>query len=427
MSRVIWDTVGEKFYETGVDHCVLYVMDDAGTYPKGVVWNGITSVSDKPTGGEPESIYSDNIKYLSLSSVEEMEGTIEAYTYPDEFMECDGSASPEEGVGIGQQSRKIFGLCYRTVIGNDTLGNEYGYKIHLVYGCLASPSEKTYQTINDSPEISTFSWDYKATSVPVEGFMPTAILTINTNQVNEVDLANLYDALYGTDDVLGADGVTVITPGTDPYLPLPDDVIMMFTRKMVGGKIFYIDETATGAKYTFYSRTGKILTDVRVGDEPYAYSVTGTPSKDRYYVFNANAVNSKTWSYQADGSWVYNLLGTEDGIGKGKPNTALVMAADDGAYVDWTKSIWHSLKALNDSADKRCDDWFVPSKAEVEAIRTATDRDGNSLTTLFSNTYIWSSYEFDATNAWYWHRTNQIWRNNLNKDSTSALLAARGF
>lgn len=193
-----------------------------------------------------------------------------------------------------------------------------------------------------------------------------------------------------------------------------------------GGKIFYIDSTATGAEYTFYTRTGKIMTDVQVGDEPYAYSVTGTPSKDKYYVFNANAVTSKTWTYQADGSWVYNSLGTTDGIGKGKGNTAIVMAADDGAYVAWSNSIWHSLKYLNDAADKGCTDWFVPSKAELEALRTAVDRDGNALTTLFSNTYIWSSFEYSADSAWYWYCTSQVWYYYY-KGNTFALVVVRGF
>lgn len=193
-----------------------------------------------------------------------------------------------------------------------------------------------------------------------------------------------------------------------------------------GGKIFYIDDTATGAEYTFYNEYGSVLTDVRVGDEPYAYSVTGTPGKDKYYVFNANAVTSKVWTYKNDARWVYNSLGTPDGIGKGKTNTAIVMAADDGAYVAWSDSIWHSLESMNDAVDKGCSDWFVPSKAELDALRLATDRDGNALTTLFTNTYIWSSSEVSADYAWRWHCTSQVW-SNIYKQNTLALVAVRGF
>jgi len=196
--------------------------------------------------------------------------------------------------------------------------------------------------------------------------------------------------------------------------------------KLCGGKIFYIDNTASGATYTFYSQTGKILTDVRVGDAPYAYTVTGTPSKDKYYIFNANAVNSKTWTYQADGSWVFNSLGTTDGIGTGKTNTALVMAAESGAYAAYANTVWNTLHSLNTAVDKGCNDWFVPSKAELEALRTATDRDGNALTTLFTNTTMWSSSESSANYARLWNYNGQSWI-GYNKNTTYALLAARGF
>lgn len=198
--------------------------------------------------------------------------------------------------------------------------------------------------------------------------------------------------------------------------------------KYVGGKIFYIDDTAEGAEYTFYSSTGKIIreSDIRVGDEPYAYTVSGTPTKDKYYVFNENAVNSKTWTYNNGSEWVYNSLGTQDGIGKGKTNTAIVLAADGGAYGSYGGTIWNSLNSLNTVADKGCADWFVPSKEELERLRLATDRNGNALTTLFSNTYIWSSFEYSETNAWGWNYYFQGWHYGT-KVVTDALVAARGF
>lgn len=196
---------------------------------------------------------------------------------------------------------------------------------------------------------------------------------------------------------------------------------------LVGGKIFYIDDTATGATYTFFDSEGDVLTDVRVGDSPYAYTVSGTPSKDKYYVTRASAVTSKTWTYKdGGGNWVYNALGTTDGIGKGKTNTALVIAADEGAYQSYSGTIWNSLKNINDNSVDGCNDWFVPSKAELEALRTARDRDGNALTTLFSNTYIWSSFEHSALLAWTWTYTGQHWYTNA-KYGVNALLAARAF
>ena len=195
---------------------------------------------------------------------------------------------------------------------------------------------------------------------------------------------------------------------------------------LVGGKIFYIDDTSTGGTYTFYDSEGDVLTDVRVGDSPYAYTVSGTPSKDKYYVTRASAVTSKTWTYQKDGAWVYNLLGAGTAIGTGKTNTALVLAADEGAYEAYNNTIWNSLKNINDNAVDGCNDWFVPSRYELEALRTAVDRDGNALTTLFSNTHIWSSSEYNANSAWAWYYNSQPW-SNTTKDTTYALLAARAF
>ena len=173
MSKIIWDQTGERLYETGVNHGVLYIPTD-GVYSKGVAWNGLTAVTESPSGAEATPLYADDIKYLNLVSAEDFGCTIEAYTYPKEFAECDGSASIAKGVKIGQQTRKVFGLSYRTVVGNDVDSNGHGYKLHLIYGCLASPSEKSYSTINDSPEAITFSWEVTSTPVNVSGFKPTA-------------------------------------------------------------------------------------------------------------------------------------------------------------------------------------------------------------------------------------------------------------
>lgn len=224
MAKIIWDATGERFYETGVDHGVLYPIQTGGVYTKGVAWNGLTSVSESPSGAESTAIYADNIKYLNLLSAEEFGATIEAYTYPDEFAECDGSATPTAGVTLGQQSRKVFGLCYRTMIGNDVDGQEHGYKLHLIYGCQASPSEKGYQTINDSPEAITFSWEITTTPVNVTGYKPTACLIIDSTKVDSTKLAALEEVLYGKNGTGDPE-----TGGTDPKLPLPDEVIEMLT------------------------------------------------------------------------------------------------------------------------------------------------------------------------------------------------------
>ena len=216
MAKLIWDATGEKRYETGVNQGVLYVMDENGAYPKGVVWNGLTAVTESPSGAEATPLYADDIKYLNLMSAEEFGASIEAYTYPDEFMECDGSAILLEGAYIGQQPRKTFGMCYRTTLGNDVLNDSYGYKLHMIYGALASPSEKAYATINDSPEAITFSWEVTTTPVPVTGFKPTASLVIDSTKVSKEQLAALEAVLYGDDDV-------------DARLPLPDEVKTILT------------------------------------------------------------------------------------------------------------------------------------------------------------------------------------------------------
>ena len=214
MSKINWDLTGQRLYETGVDRGVLYPIQADGTYSLGVPWNGLTAVTESPSGAEATALYADNIKYLNLVSAEDFGCTIEAYMYPDEFAECDGSASIAEGVTIGQQSRKIFGLAYRTLIGNDVDANNHGYKIHLIYGCLASPSEKSYATVNDSPEAITFSWEVSSTPVNVDGFKPTAIVTIDSTKTAANKLAAVEAALYGTD-------------GADAYLPLPDEIVAL--------------------------------------------------------------------------------------------------------------------------------------------------------------------------------------------------------
>lgn len=221
MSKLVWDAPGEKLFETGVDHAVLYPLAANGEYTPGVAWNGITSVAETPEGAEPESQYADNIKYLTLMSAEDLNGTIEAYTYPDEWAQCDGSAELSKGVMIGQQTRKTFGLCYRTKIGNDVDGQDHGYKLHLLYGAKASPSERTYETMNDSPEPIAFSWEYETTPVPVTNHAPTALVTIDSTKVDATKLAALEDILYGTD--AEGDGGTA----TDPRLPLPDEIAAM--------------------------------------------------------------------------------------------------------------------------------------------------------------------------------------------------------
>lgn len=218
MSKLKWDQTGERFYETGVKNGVLYIPT-GGLYSKGVAWNGLTAVTESPSGAEATPLYADDIKYLNLISTEEFGATIEAYTYPDEFAECDGSAELATGVYIGQQPRKTFGLCYKTTLGNDEDGNSYGYKLHLIYGAKAAPTEKAYATINDSPEAITFSWELTTTPVEVTGAKPTASLTIDSTKVDSVKLAALEDILYGKDGTGEGN-----TGATEPRLPLPDEI-----------------------------------------------------------------------------------------------------------------------------------------------------------------------------------------------------------
>jgi hypothetical protein len=211
--KLEWDKTGERLYETGVDRGVVYPRSSDGTYPKGVAWNGLISVSESPSGAEPTPLYADNIKYLNLLSVEEFAASVEAYMYPDEFAECDGSGTLVDGVYIGQQPRKEFGMCYRTILGNDTDKNNHGYKLHIIYGALAAPSEKAYSSVNDSPEAMTFSWELSTTPVTVKDHQPTASLVIDSTKVDATKLAALEAILYGSDG-----------EGADARLPLPDEI-----------------------------------------------------------------------------------------------------------------------------------------------------------------------------------------------------------
>lgn len=245
MAQLVWDETGTRTYETGVDHGVLYLPDSGGNYINGVAWNGLTNVTESPSGAEANAQYADNIKYLNLFSAEEFGATVEAFTYPDEFQMFDGLGVPTPGVVIGQQNRGVFGLSYRSKVGNDLVGDNYGYKIHLVYGCQASPSEKAYGTINDSPEPINFSWEITTTPVPVTGYKPTSILVIDSTKVNPTSLAALEQILYG--DI-----------GVDPALPSPNTVVTMFaggitvvtpTQPTFNGTNEITIPTVTGVEY----------------------------------------------------------------------------------------------------------------------------------------------------------------------------------
>lgn len=215
MTKLAWDTTGERKYETGVDQGVLYIPDDTGAYAEGYAWNGLTAITEAPTGAAATPQYADNTKYLNLISTEFFAGTIEAFTYPDQFGQCDGTAEPQPGVLVGQQSRKTFGLAYRTKIGNDVDGSDFGYKLHLVYGLTAAPSSKAFATINDTPAAIAFNWAIESIPVAASGLKPTSLIVIDSTVVDPTALATLEAALYGSS-------------GTDPYLPLPDDIVAFF-------------------------------------------------------------------------------------------------------------------------------------------------------------------------------------------------------
>ena len=219
MSKIVWDEIGSRYFETGVKKGVLYPMAN-GTYGRGVAWNGLTAVNENPSGAEATALYADNIKYLNLLSNEDFKATVEAYTYPDEFAACDGSAEIAAGVRIGQQKRTGFGLSYVTLLGNDTDGSDYGYKIHLVYGAMAAPTDRSYSTVNESPEAITLSWEISTTPVEVPGFKPTATITIDSTKVKASELSALEDILYGT-------------ASEQPRLPLPAELMTIFSSSAV--------------------------------------------------------------------------------------------------------------------------------------------------------------------------------------------------
>lgn len=293
MTRLVWDASGERVYETGVDHGVLYIPDSGGVYSNGYAWNGLTTVTESPSGAESNPQYADNIKYLNLLSAEEFGATIEAFTYPDEFGQCDGTARVN-GVLIGQQSRKSFGLSYRTLIGNDTNATDHGYKLHLIYGALAAPSEKAYATINDSPEAITFSWEVTTSPVSVgtingTTFKPTALLTINSTDVSPTNLQTLEDALYGTG-------------GTDPRLPSPAEVIAM-----MDGSVTVVTATVP----TFSAATGVITFPTQTGIEWYVNGVKQTtstytiPAPGQTVMAEARTVGAYVFTENTDTDWSF--------------------------------------------------------------------------------------------------------------------------
>jgi hypothetical protein len=290
MTALAWDAIGERFYETGVDHGVLYIPDENGVYAEGVAWNGLVTVTESPSGAEPTALYADNIKYLNLYSAEEFSATIEAYTYPDEFAEFDGLAIPHAGVAVGQQARRSFGLAYRTNIGNDIDGNDHGYRLHLIYGCQASPSEKAYSTINDSPEAITFSWEISTTPAPVTGLKPTSLITIDSRIVDPDNLEALEDELFGS-------------VGGDANLPTPDEVIAMFAGALT---------EATPTTPGFTPSTGVIVipsvTGVVYRRADTNAVVTGTmaaiPSLSTL-VIRANAASGYTLNPAVDDDWSF--------------------------------------------------------------------------------------------------------------------------
>lgn len=291
MTALTWDQTGQRFYETGVDRGVLYMPDVTGAFTNGVAWNGLTAITESPTGAETNPQYADNIKYLNLFSAEDFNLTLEAFTYPDEFAQFDGTWIAYPGVYVGQQARKPFGLSYRTRLGNDLASEEYGYKLHLIYNCLASPSEKSYNTINDSPEAITFSWEISTNPVTVTGKKPTALITIDSSKVMPANLTVLENALWGTG-------------GTDPRLPMPDEVISMFA-----GSLTSVIATAP----TFVSGTGVItiptVTGVRYRRADTGAIVTGTVTisgaAGSYLTITAEALTGYILSPASDDDWTF--------------------------------------------------------------------------------------------------------------------------
>lgn len=285
MTALLWDQVGERTYETGVDKGVLYLPDNNGVYNNGYAWNGLTTVTESPSGADATPQYADNIKYLNLVSAEIFGGTIEAFTYPDEFGQCDGSASPSPGVFLGQQGRRMFGMAYRTRKGNDIEGTEFGYKLHLVYGAIVTPSERAYGTINDSPSAIAFSWTMSTTPAPVPGYKPTSIITIDSTQVDADNLMALEEILYGT-------------VGSDPRLPAPIDVIEMF-----GTTLTEVSPTAPGWNDTTNTVTIPTVTGVEylINDEV----VTGAQVITAPTVVRAQPTAGHRFPTVSDSDWFY--------------------------------------------------------------------------------------------------------------------------
>jgi hypothetical protein len=291
MTQLTWDNVGERRYETGVDRGVLYLPDETGAYDEGYAWNGLTTVTESPSGAESNPQYADNIKYLNLVSAEEFGATVEAYTYPDEFGQCDGTAEPQPGIYLGQQGRRSFGLSYRTQVGNDVDGTDHGYKLHLVYGALAAPSEKAFSTINDSPEAISFSWEVSTTPVQVTGFKPTALLTIDSTKVDAADLTALEDILYGT-------------AGDDPRMPLPDEVI-----DLVGTGVVDVDLRLAANQPTFVPATGVITLPAVAGVQWKVNGVNRAPGAQPALAAgqsaDVDAVALAGYNLQGDDDWTF--------------------------------------------------------------------------------------------------------------------------
>jgi len=292
MTAITWDGVGERQYETGVDHGVLYLPDVGGDYTDGVAWNGLTTVTESPSGAEATPLYADNIKYLNLISAETFGATIEAYTYPDEFAQFDGTATPVAGLTVGQQSRKAFGLSYRTIKGNDLEGNDAGYKLHLIYGATATPSEKAYATVNDSPEAITFSWDLTTAPVAVTGLKPTALVTIDSTKVDPTALDELLTILYGD-------------TGTDPRLPLPDEVIDLFS-----GSVTVVNLNTAANQPTYNSGTHVVTLPAVTGVQWKVNGVNkapGTqPALSTGQTANVTATPTSGYTIEGDNDWSYD-------------------------------------------------------------------------------------------------------------------------
>ncbi len=334
MSKLSWDGIGEKKYELGVDHGVLYPQVGSA-YPKGVAWNGLTTVTESPEGAEPNDVYADNIKYASIRSAETWKGTIEAFTYPDEFMPCDGTQEIATGVFIGQQARQPFGFCYRNDEGDDIAGNEDGHKIHIIYGCTASPSEQTHETINDSPEPQSFSWEIDSTPVPVTGKKPTATVVIDTSKCTAAALTALEAALYGTET-------------TDPYLPLPDEIMEIVEAAAVTVTIEDPVSTevvnGTSLQLTGAASDGSTLTWTSSNESVATVDTTGLVSAD---ATATGAVTITATSGDASDSVDLTVIAAAVTVTITEPASTdvvngttlqLVGAASDGSTLTWTSS-----------------------------------------------------------------------------------------